>query len=103
MPVLDYPHLALDDRGTLVITGTRFKVIQLLREHLAYGWDAPEIQQQHPQLTLSQVHAALGHYYDHRAELDAEMQRRNELVDALQSRQTESPVRRKLSDLGQLP
>ncbi len=103
MAVLDFPHLELDERGTLVIAGTRFKVIQLIREHLAYGWDAPEIQQQHPQLTLSQVHSALGHYYDHREEFDADLQRREDLVDELQAQQPDSPVRRKLRESGHLP
>ncbi len=103
MAVLDFPHLELDERGTLVIAGTRFKVIQLIREHLAYGWDAPEIQQQHPQLTLSQVHSALSHYYDHREEFDADLHRREVLVDELQGRQPDSPVRRKLRESGHLP
>ena len=98
MAVLDFPHLELDERGTLVIAGTRFKVIQLIREHLAYGWDAPEIQQQHPQLTLSQVHSALGHYYDHREEFDTDLQRREVLVDELRARQPDSPVRRRLRE-----
>ena len=103
MAVLDFPHLELDERGTLVISGTRFKVLQLIREHLSYGWDAPEIQQQHPQLALSQVHSALGHYYDHREEFDAELQHREELVDELRARQPDSPVRQKLRDAGHLP
>ena len=103
MPVLDFPHLELDERGTLFIAGTRFKALQLIREHLAYGWDAPELQRQHPQLTLSQVHAALGHYYDHRQEFDTELQRRDELVDELRTRQSDSPVPQKLRDAGRLP
>lgn len=103
MAVLDFPHLELDERGILVIAATRFKVIQLIREHLAYGWDAPEIQQQHPQLTLSQVHSALGHYYDHREEFNSELQRREDLADAFQARQPDSPVRRKLRESGNLP
>ena len=103
MTVLDFPHLELDERGTLLIAGTRFKVLQLIREHLAYGWDAPELQQQHPQLTLSKVHSALGHYYDHRDEFDTELQRRDVMVDELRAQQPESPVRRKLCDSGQLP
>ena len=103
MAVLDFPHLELDERGTLLIAETRFKVLQLIREHLAYGWDAPELQQQHPQLTLSQVHSALGHYYDHRAEFDTELLQRDDLVEQLRARQPESPVRRKLRESGRLP
>ncbi|MFM9965111.1 MAG: hypothetical protein ACKV2Q_28260 [Planctomycetaceae bacterium] len=103
MAVLEFPHLELDEDGTLLIAGTRFKALQLIREHLAYGWDAPELQQQHPQFTLSQVHSALGHYYDHCAEFDLELRQRDELVEELRARQPDSPVRRKLRASGQLP
>lgn len=103
MPVLDYPHLELDEGGTLLIAGTRFKAFQLIREHLADGWDAPELHQQYPQLTLSQVHSVLGHYYDHREEIDVELQQRDEAVDQLRARQPDSPVRRKLQESGHLP
>ena len=103
MLTLENPHVVPDDRGTLVIRGTRFKLVMLLREHLAYGWDAPELQVQHPELTLSQIHAGLSYYYDHRDELDAEIRRRDELVERLQAEQGESPIRRKLRESGKLP
>jgi hypothetical protein len=34
------------------------------------SWDAEEIQRQHPGLSLPQIYAALGYYFDNRAECD---------------------------------
>jgi hypothetical protein len=43
-------------------------------DHLAHGWSADEIARQHPYLSLGEVHAALGYYFDHQAEIDAEIE-----------------------------
>jgi uncharacterized protein (DUF433 family) len=63
-----------------MLTGTRIKVVEIALDHLAYGWDAAEIQRQFPQLSLGQIHSALAYYCDHKAEMDAEIQRRREAV-----------------------
>jgi uncharacterized protein (DUF433 family) len=70
----------LDSDGVPVIAGTRTKVVEIIVERLAYGWEAEEIHNQHPYLSLGQVHSALGYYYDHNAELDADIQRRLQKV-----------------------
>ena len=43
-------------------------------EKVAWGWDADQIHRQHPHLPLSKIHAAFS-YYDHQAEMDAEVDR----------------------------
>jgi uncharacterized protein (DUF433 family) len=53
---------------------TNVKVIEVVLDHVAYGWSAEEIHRQHPHLSLSQVYAALAYYYDHQAEFDAQME-----------------------------
>ena len=50
-------------------------------DYLAYGWSADEISRQHPHLTLAEVHAAMGYYYDHQQEIDAEISAELEEVD----------------------
>jgi uncharacterized protein (DUF433 family) len=84
--VLQYAHIAIDAADTPFVRGTPFKVIEIALDHLAYGWDAEQIQRQHPQLTLGQIHAALSYYFDHQAALDREIDRRLETVDDLQAR-----------------
>ena len=51
-----YPHLSLDADGVLIVTGTRTKVLMVVMDHVGQGWDAREIQRQHPYLTLGQIH-----------------------------------------------
>jgi uncharacterized protein (DUF433 family) len=44
-------------------------------DYLAYGWSPEEICRQHEGLKLAEVHAAMAYYYDHRDEIDEEIQR----------------------------
>jgi uncharacterized protein (DUF433 family) len=73
MATLAYPHIALSPEGVPFITGTRTKVEEVILDHLAYHWDAEEVQRQHPSLTLGQIHSALAYYYDHQEELDRQI------------------------------
>jgi uncharacterized protein (DUF433 family) len=66
------PHIRLDEQGRPWVDDTNVKVIEVVLDHLAYGWNAEPIQENHPHLSLAQVHAALGWYYDRQTELDAE-------------------------------
>jgi uncharacterized protein (DUF433 family) len=64
-----------DERGVAWIADTGTKVIEVAMEQAAYEWDAEEIHAAHPHLSLAQIHAALSYYHDHRAHIDAQMQR----------------------------
>jgi len=68
-----YEHLDCSDPERPLIAGKGFKVIHLIREHVAYGWSAEELALNHPQLTLGEVYAALAYYADHREKLDGEI------------------------------
>lgn len=68
-------HIQRDERGVAWIAGTNTKVIEVAMDQSAFGWDAEEIRAAHPHLSLSQIHAALSYYHDHKAELDGAMQR----------------------------
>ena len=74
MPALDYPHIthATGDVARLDRL-PRIRVAQIAADHIGNGWSAEEIVRQYPHLTAAEVHAALGYYYDHRAEIDAEL------------------------------
>ena len=56
-----------------MIAGKNFKIIHLIREHVAYGWSAEELALNHPQLTLGEIYSALAYYADHRVQLDHEL------------------------------
>lgn len=97
-------HICLDDEGVAWIDDTRVKVIEVVLEKLAHGWSPEEIHFQHRDLSLAQIHAALSWYYDHQAELDAEIAARLERVeaDAAAAAVHDSPLRARLRRAGHL-
>ena len=72
------------------------KIIELVSGHLAFGWSPEEIKFQHPYLSMGQIYSALAYYWDNKEELDADMQRRFEKVEALRQQAGESPLVKKL-------
>ena len=91
-------HIRLKKDGVAWIDDTNTKVIEVMLDHLAYGHSAEEIQLQHPHLTLAQVHAAFAYYFDHQAELDAELDQRYERAEALRAKSGPPLSRKKLHD-----
>jgi uncharacterized protein (DUF433 family) len=81
VPTLNYPHIEFRQDGLAYIAGTRFKVLQIVMDRLAYLWEADEIQRQHPQLTLGQVHSALAYYYDNEDEVNRQLAAREEFAE----------------------
>ena len=83
MPALDYPHIihAAGDVARLDRL-PRIRVAQIAADHIGNGWSAEEIIRQYPHLTAAEVHAALGYYYDHRGEIDAELAAELAALDA---------------------
>jgi len=100
---LSYAHITHDQSGEPLVEGTRIKVRMLALDHIAHGWDADEIQRQHPELTLGQIHSALAYYYDHKVEIDRDIEGRHESVRAQRAAQGESPGRSKLRERGLIP
>ena len=92
-------HIVRDERGVAWVDDTNVKVVELALDHLAYGWSAEAIHEQFPDLTLAQIHAALAFFYDHQAEFEQEMLRREREVAAWNSELGESPLQRRLRQL----
>ena len=97
-PAIDPPtrHVFVDAVGVAWVEGTNVKVIEIVLDRLAHGWGPEEVHFQHPNLSLSQIHAALAWYYDHETELDAEIERRLREVEERMGATAESPLRRRL-------
>jgi uncharacterized protein (DUF433 family) len=66
-------HIGLDERGIAYITGTSLKVASIVADALTWGLTPREIQENYPRISLAQIHAALAYYYDHQAEIDAQL------------------------------
>ena len=65
-----YDHIVIGEDGVPVIAGTTMKVVELVAEHMPYGWSPEELYFQHPYLTLGQIYSALASYWDHAQELN---------------------------------
>jgi len=95
-------HIRLDGRGVAWIDETNTKVIEVAMDMIAHGWSPEEIHFQHQHLSLAQIHAALGYYYDHKDELDARMRQSAREVKQLREAAGESPLRKRLREMGKL-
>lgn len=91
-----YPHLTTNADGVPLIAGTTMKVVELVTAHLAHGWSPEELHFQFPHLSLGQVHAALAYYWDHKDELDADMDRRARYAEQIRREVGPSAIEAKL-------
>jgi uncharacterized protein (DUF433 family) len=91
-----YEHIVLSDTGIPLIAGTTMKVIELVREQQAYGWSPEELYFQHPYLSLGKIYSALAYYWDHKAELDKDIARRDLLVEKLRANEVRTVLHEKI-------
>jgi uncharacterized protein (DUF433 family) len=98
-------HIWLDERGRPWIDDTNIKVIEVVLDKVAYGWSPEEIHREYSDsLSLAQIYAAFSYYYDHQAEIDAEIDRQvREYEEAWAKQGRDTPLHRKLRALGKLP
>jgi uncharacterized protein (DUF433 family) len=96
-------HVVVDDKGVARVADSRIRVIDLILDRQAYGWTPEEMHQQFPHLSMAQIHAAFAYYYDHQAELDADIEHRRIEVEKLRAEFGESPLAKRLRAEGPLP
>jgi uncharacterized protein (DUF433 family) len=107
MATVDYPHISMNAAGVPILTGTQTKVVEIVLDHLAHGADAREIHREFPHLAIGEIYSALAYYYDHQAEMNADIARRLQKTDKIKGEldreQRPSPIRLKLKARGLLP
>ena len=96
------PHIWLDAEKRAWIDDTNVKVVEVVLDHLAYGWSAEEMHSHHPHLSLAQIYAALAYYYDHQAEFDRLIEESRSRAAELAAKSADSPLRRRLHAAGKL-
>ena len=99
MEATSYEHVVLDEDGVPHIKGTTTKIVELAAEYLAHGYSPEEVCVQHSYLSLGQVHSAMSYYWDHEEEINADIERRREEVEALQAATPTPPIVEKLRAL----
>ena len=63
------------------IAGHRIRVIDVVLRHERLGQSTDEIPNEFPGIGLADVYGALAYYYDHRAEMDADLSRDEERLE----------------------
>ncbi len=72
--VFTYPHIVKESGGPARLEShPRTRVAMIVMDYLARGLSPEEIVAHYPYLTLSEVHAAMAYYHDHREEIDGEI------------------------------
>jgi len=96
----DHKYVQLNDASIPIIAGTTMKVVELVTAQKAYGWSPEEIHFQHPYLSMSQIYSALAYYWDHKAELDADIEQRLERAKQRKDNAEIFPLAEKLRSQG---
>jgi len=96
----NYKHVILSDKQVPIIQGTNMKVIEIILEKTAYGWSPEELHFQHPYLTLGQIYSALAYYWDHKEDLDKDIERRLEFVNQAKQSMGKTPLMARLKSKG---
>jgi uncharacterized protein (DUF433 family) len=66
-------HICLDTQGVAYVAGTSIKVADIVVDATTWGLTPPQIRENYPNLSMSQIYAALAYYHDHQAEIDAQL------------------------------
>ena len=78
------------------IDGHRIKVEHIAVMYERMGMSPDEIVTELPTITLAQVHAALAYYYDHRQEIDADIEEGKRFVEELKAKSPPSRLQKLL-------
>ena len=97
---LQYPHITeTAGEPPRLENWPRIRVAQIVMDHLGHAWSADEIARQYPHISLAEIHSALAYYYDHREEIDNEIQAELRLVKEYATIARRSPLAVRLANL----
>ncbi len=97
---IQYPHIVVTaGEPPRLENWPRVRVAQIVMDHLGHAWSADEIARQYPHLSLAEIHSALAYYYDHREEIDNEIQAELRQVKEFAAIARRSPLAIKLANL----
>jgi uncharacterized protein (DUF433 family) len=100
---LTYPHIEKEEGQSACLHRIpRVRVAQIAMDYLGYGWSVDEMCRHHPYLTPAEAHAAMAYYFDHQAEIEAEIAAEVKEVDEAIARSSPSPLVLRLKAKGLL-
>ncbi len=99
--VLTYPHIEkLETQPARLTRIPRVRVAQIVMDQMANQWSVEEICESHPYLKPAEAHAALAYYYDHKEEIDAEIEADQIAANKLYEQDGKTPIRERLGYSG---
>lgn len=100
MPALEYPHLQKIGDEPARLKRVRTRVSMIVTDYLG-GWSADKILEEYPYLLPGEVYSALGYYFDHKEEIDAELEKVKALIEEMKTPESPkaSAVRQRLRAL----
>lgn len=96
MVTTGWPFIQVNETGVAFIQNTMTKVTEIAECHSAYRWNAEQIHCQLPGLTLPQIHAALGYYFENKSLCDAQIEDARSLSENLRREHSNSALLQKL-------
>ncbi len=76
-----FRYVEINKKGIPVISGTNFKITELIQNKMAHGWSPEELHFQFPHISLSQIYSALAYYFEFKDEIDQMIAERNRSVE----------------------
>lgn len=99
-----YPHIVkIEGSPAYLERLPRIRVAQIAIDYLNHGWSADEICLHYPHLRLAEIHTALAYYFDHREEIDAEIEQEQQRIDESRKKAAPTAVESRLREQGLLP
>ena len=89
-----YPHIVFKNTGAPMIEGTRIKVQVIAIANQTWHLPPEGIKHEYPSLTLGEIHSALAYYWDHKDEIDQQIEDEKRFVDKM--RRQNEPYQREL-------
>jgi uncharacterized protein (DUF433 family) len=96
----EYKHIHLNENNIPVIADTTMKVVELITSVKEYKWSPEQLHENYPHISMSKIYAALSYYWDHKLEIDTDIERRYQLVEKMRNENGESPIIEKLKNQG---
>ena len=99
-----YPHIEkLEGSSARLKRMPRIRVAQIVIDYLNHGWSADEICIHYPHLKPAEVQSAMAYYFDHRSEIDGEIEEEQRLIEESHKNAKPTPAELRLRGQGLLP
>ncbi|MGK7876269.1 MAG: DUF433 domain-containing protein [Xenococcaceae cyanobacterium] len=79
----EHKYIQLNESNDPIIEGTSMKVVELITSVKDYGTIPEELLKSYPHLTMSKIYSALAYYWDHKQEIDAALELKDQYVERL--------------------